>query len=182
MAAQCPPCRPPAEGYTTSNLSQPVLLIALPGSQTGSSQAAFSRKRTRLFPFAISFHLKMILDFTLFFFFPVPRLSSPFLCVAPWKQVEVKTRIECLGNQKIWKFLLPVWPRLPRACPGLASASAVWPGTTRAKVCGFIPRGGGGILSQPLRALVLAAGATMGKLTSRVPPADSELKRQSLKH
>lgn len=50
------------------------------------------------------------------------------------------------------------------------------------------PRGGGGgggeggILSQPLRALVLAAGATMGKLTSRVPPADSELKRQSLKH
>lgn len=148
MAAQCPPCRPPAEGYTTSNLSQAVLLIALPGSQTGSSQAAFSRKCTRLFPFAISFHLKMILDLT-HFFPPIPRLSSPRLCVASWKQVEVTTRIACLGNQKTWKSLLPGWPRLPRACPGLASASAVWPGTTRAKVCGFIPGvvGGGNPLS-----------------------------------
>lgn len=54
-----------------------------------------------------------------------------------------------------------------------------------AKVYGFVPGGFLSVslsLSQPLRLLVLASRARMGKLTSGGPLADSELKGKSLKH
>lgn len=67
-------------------------------------------------------------------------------------------------------FLLdPCQPSLFYYLPWHDSSQGLW----------LYPRG---FLSQPLRLLVLASRARMGKLTSRGPLADSELKRKSLKH
>lgn len=69
-----------SEGKTTFNLSQPVLLIALPdGQRDWQTQEAFSIKSTKTFP-VISFHLKMIVTPTLFpsELVPVPRRVFSF--------------------------------------------------------------------------------------------------------